>query len=280
MGQDKKTPKATPNKNSKVKALARVKTYTFDVDTMKKASENAVVATESIKAFLPVEKVKTYDDCMLLLNTAESVDGVLSFKACKLFQRMKNEKLYKQAGFNSFEQWASKEKGLGKVAAYNKAKAGVYINDTATATTLPRASEKYDFTFTQLVALIENGVKMDRKTGEILDDAVLQEMCEQGKIRPNMDEKEWKKAVRTLKLEVKGEKIPDSESNEVYDSESNEVHDSESNEVHDSESNEVQDNSEIGLSMYNDLADYFMDKYGKKLPQTLKNYLKGIKEYI
>lgn len=125
---------------------------TIDV-TSEKVTTAVKVFDETTRALLPVAEVKNIADATLLVNTALAMHIKVDYAVCKIFSNVCNTKLYKD-DFKTFDKWAQSQFGIKKAQAYNYAKAGEYINENGTESTLFHSPVK-DFTVTALISIAE-----------------------------------------------------------------------------------------------------------------------------
>ena len=139
----------------------------------------------AIQTIAPVKAIANINDADIVIKSLVAVNGLTSLPLCKVFARVKNEKLFKPS-YKSFEQWASKIHGLGKASAYNYAKVGDLIDDNGTGSILYHKFN--DFTYTQIVRIANAFTK---------EKAI--ELAKAEKITPYMSVKDLEKTIKKLK---------------------------------------------------------------------------------
>ncbi len=154
--------------------------------------KNQQVAIKSAMALaLPVDEIKTIRDANIIVNTVMSISGRVNLAACKAFQIVRDNKLYKNE-YKTFDLWAKKNFNISKATAYTYAKVGEMLNDNATQSTLPHA-KNVEWSFSALVLLTQKLTK--ERICELIDD---------GKIASTDSINDLKKV---LKRVTKGEEL-------------------------------------------------------------------------
>ena len=139
----------------------------------------------AIQTIAPIKAIANITDADVVIKSLVAVNGLTSLPLCKVFSRVKTEKLFNPS-YKSFEQWAHKVHGLGKASAYNYAKVGDLINDNGTGSILYHKFN--DFTYTQIVRIA---------TAFSKEKAI--ELAQAEKITPYMSVKELEKTIKKLK---------------------------------------------------------------------------------
>lgn len=139
----------------------------------------------AIQTIAPIQTIENLNDADIVIKSLVAVNGLTSLPLCKVFARVKNEKLF-QPSYKSFEQWASKVHGLGKASAYNYAKVGDLIDENGTGSILYHKFN--DFTYTQIVRIA---------TAFSKEKAI--ELAQSEKITPYMSVKDLEKTIKKLK---------------------------------------------------------------------------------
>ena len=81
-------------KNSK--ATVAITPKTTSIDNVMNIEKQMLEVAKSVDKLMPVHLAKTIDDVNYLIDRANAVEGRFSLAKCRLFYRVKSEKLYEQ----------------------------------------------------------------------------------------------------------------------------------------------------------------------------------------
>ena len=116
----------------------------------KRANETAM--NNYVKS-LDCRAIKTGADAAVIIGSARTFEEVGKLATAKALAIAKQNNLWKENGFKTFEKWAEHVAGIKATQAQNYVKAAAYISDNGTETPFDRDGRKYSVA--ALVAVIE-----------------------------------------------------------------------------------------------------------------------------
>ena len=116
----------------------------------KRANETAM--NNYVKS-LDCRAIKTGADAAVIIGSARTFEEIGKLATAKALAIAKQNNLWKENGFKTFEKWAEHVAGIKATQAQNYVKAAAYISDNGTETPFDRDGRKYSVA--ALVAVIE-----------------------------------------------------------------------------------------------------------------------------
>ena len=116
----------------------------------KRANETAMT---NFQKSLDCRLIKTGADAAVIIGSARTFEEVGKLATAKALAIAKQNNLWKENGFKTFEKWAESVAGIKATQAQNYVKAAAYISDNGTETPFDRDGRKYSVA--ALVAVIE-----------------------------------------------------------------------------------------------------------------------------
>lgn len=116
----------------------------------KRANEMAMT---NFQKSLDCRLIKTGADAAVIIGSARTFEEVGKLAIAKALAIAKQNNLWKENGFKTFEKWAEHVAGIKATQAQNYVKAAAYISDNGTETPFDRDGRKYSVA--ALVAVIE-----------------------------------------------------------------------------------------------------------------------------
>lgn len=133
----------TTNTNETPRALT-------SMTAAKRANETAMT---NFQKSLDCRLIKTGVDAAVIIGSARTFEEVGKLATAKALAIAKQNNLWKENGFKTFEKWAESVAGIKATQAQNYVKAAAYISDNGTETPFDRDGRKYSVA--ALVAVIE-----------------------------------------------------------------------------------------------------------------------------
>lgn len=170
-------------------------------------------AVEGFQDIMQVQDIKTEKDATFAVATMSEALLRMEKPLFKIFSKVLFNKILTG---EKFVEWAktvgeNRGKSIGKVTAYNYAKVGALLDEKGMYSIFTKVND-CDFSYKQLVLIVDKLVKVNVKTGDYDQKAVneLEKAIEKGYITPLLkDEKIFTERLEKLAKIVKGDDVTD-----------------------------------------------------------------------
>ena len=134
-------------------------------------SVQAIEKLNNVLQLFDCTQVKTENEAKTFLLSLNRVNDTFLLPYCRIAYIVKEKELYKKSKCKTFEAWFKNNFNLGKTTASYRARVGALVTEKGDKTVF--ASDKGDFTYTQLLKLIELGYNDFDKIEELLDNDII-----------------------------------------------------------------------------------------------------------
>lgn len=160
-------------------------------DNANGASVQAIEKLNNVLQLFDCTQIKTEAEAKSYLLSLNKVNDTFLLPYCRVAFLVKEKELYKKSKCKTFEAWFKNNFNLGKTTASYRARVGALVTEKGDKTVF--ASDKGDFSYTQLLKLIELGYNDFDKIEELFDNDI---------INYNMSVKEIAKALKPTEKDL------------------------------------------------------------------------------
>lgn len=160
-------------------------------DNANSASVQAIEKINNVLQLFDCTQVKTEAEAKSYLLSLDKVNDTFLLPYCRIAYLVKEKELYKKSKCKTFEAWFKNNFNLGKTSASYRARVGALVTEKGDKTVF--SSDKGDFSYTQLLKLIELGYNDFDKIEQLIDNDI---------INYNMSVKEIAKALKPAEKDL------------------------------------------------------------------------------